>query len=336
MPPWVTGRRSSVRRTVTSVVSRIGIASTSSGSTMLVSVAPAVVQLEASASEARPKPITWLPESPMKTRALRPGRRLKGRKPRQAPPSASATTSGSSPASWSSAATAKTAQETVASDAARPSMLSSRLKAFVIPTSQTRPDDRREHVVADDLDGQPGGEHDAGRRELGRELRDRLQRVDVVDEAGDEEDRAAAEDAEQLAARVGRADRDARRRRPRRGRGRSRRRRRPASSARASAHRTGRRRAARRRRRAAARRASAPRPRSRRPRRSRSREDRVEQSCKAEMCLHRPTVVPGRDGLRRPLSATASSSAASSAATCARSTRARCSGSPGRSRTRSC
>ena len=139
MPPWVTGRRSSVRRIVTRVVSRIGIASTSSGSTMLVSVAPAVVQLEASASEARPKPITWLPESPMKTRALRPGRRLKGRKPRQAPPSASATTSGSSPASWSRAATAKTAQETVASDAASPSMLSSRLKAFVIPTSQTSP-----------------------------------------------------------------------------------------------------------------------------------------------------------------------------------------------------
>ena len=52
MPPWVTGRRSSVRRTVTSVVSRIGTASTSSGSTTLVSVPAAVVQLEASASEA--------------------------------------------------------------------------------------------------------------------------------------------------------------------------------------------------------------------------------------------------------------------------------------------
>ena len=139
MPPWVTGRRSSVRRTVTSVVSRIGIASTSSGSTRLVSVAPAVVQLDASASEARPKPSTWLPESPMKTRALRPGRRLKGRKPRQAPPSASATTSASSPESCASAASAKTAQETAASDAASPSMLSSRLNAFVIPTSQTSP-----------------------------------------------------------------------------------------------------------------------------------------------------------------------------------------------------
>ena len=36
--------------------------------------------------------------------------------------------------------------------AASPSMLSSRLKAFVIPTSQTIPSDPREHVVVDDLD----------------------------------------------------------------------------------------------------------------------------------------------------------------------------------------
>ena len=177
---------------------------------MLVSVAPAVVQLDASASEARPKPSTWLPESPMKTRALRPGRRLKGRKPRQAPPSASATTSGSSPASWSSAATAKTAQETAASDAARPSMLSSRLKAFVIPTSQTSPSAVASTSLPTISTVSPGGEHDAGRRELGRQLRDRLERVDVVDEAGDEEDRAAAEDPEQLAARLGRADGDRR------------------------------------------------------------------------------------------------------------------------------
>ncbi len=82
VPPWVTGRRSSVRRTVTSVVSRIGTASTSSGSTRRRQRRPRPsFQLDASASEARPKPITWLPESPMKTAARRPGRRLKGRKP---------------------------------------------------------------------------------------------------------------------------------------------------------------------------------------------------------------------------------------------------------------
>ena len=69
---------------------------------------------------------------------------------------------------------------------------------------------RREQVVADDLDRQPGSQDDGRRRELGRQLGDRLQRVDVVDEAGHEEDRAAGEDPEQLAARVGGAHCDCR------------------------------------------------------------------------------------------------------------------------------
>ena len=67
--PASTGRRSRVLRIVTSVVSRIGMASTRSGSSMPVSVAPAAVQLDASAEDASPNPITWLPESPMKTAA---------------------------------------------------------------------------------------------------------------------------------------------------------------------------------------------------------------------------------------------------------------------------
>ena len=93
MPPWVTGRRSASRLTVTSVVSRIGIASTSSGSSIVATVVPAVVQLAASPSTASTKPSTWLPESPMKTAALPPGRRLNGRKPTHAKPSESARTS---------------------------------------------------------------------------------------------------------------------------------------------------------------------------------------------------------------------------------------------------
>ncbi len=208
MPPWVTGRRSSVRRTVTSVVSRIGIASTSSGSTRLVSVAPAVVQLDASASEARPKPSTWLPESPMKTRALRPGRRLKGRKPRQAPPSASATTSASSPESCVERGEREDGAGDRGERRCQPVHVVEQVERVRDPDEPDESEHRREHVVAEDLDRQPGGEDDARRRELGDQLRDRLQRVDVVDEAGDEEDCAAAEDPEQLAARVGRANGD--------------------------------------------------------------------------------------------------------------------------------
>ena len=66
----------------------------------------------------------------------------------------------------------------------------------------------REQVVGDDLDREPGDEHEAGRCELGRELRDRLQRVEVVGEPGEEEDRAAGDDPAELAARVDRADRE--------------------------------------------------------------------------------------------------------------------------------
>ena len=57
---------------MTSVVSRIGIASTSSGSSTVATVVPAAVQLAASPSAASTKPSSWLPESPMKTRRLSP------------------------------------------------------------------------------------------------------------------------------------------------------------------------------------------------------------------------------------------------------------------------
>ena len=92
----------------------------------------------ASASDASPKPSTWLPESPMKTTAPRRGRRLKGRNPAHA-----AEREGEHEHVLLScsvnASIAKYPQETTASVAARPSMLSSRLNAFVIPTSQRSP-----------------------------------------------------------------------------------------------------------------------------------------------------------------------------------------------------
>ena len=64
-------------------------------------------------------------------------------------------------------------------------MLSSRLNAFVIPTSQTRPMQSRERRSSDDLDGEPAREHDPGGRELGGELRERAERVEVVREPGE-------------------------------------------------------------------------------------------------------------------------------------------------------
>ena len=82
------------------------------------------------------KPSTWLPESPMNTDAFPRGRRLNGRKPRHATASESASTSTTWLGCCVTASTAKNAAAIVASVAARPSMLSRRLNAFVIPTSQ--------------------------------------------------------------------------------------------------------------------------------------------------------------------------------------------------------
>jgi hypothetical protein len=75
------------------------------------------------------------------------------------------------------------------------------LKAFVIPTSHTTPISARARRV-DDLDGQPAGEHDSGGGELGRELHPGAERVEVVREPGEEEERAACEDPPQLRGRL--------------------------------------------------------------------------------------------------------------------------------------
>ena len=116
------------------------------------------------------------------------------------------------------ASIAKNAQAIAASVAASPSMLSSRLNAFVIPTSQTTPS----AVAAMSLEmistRTPDGEHERRGGALRRELRERREPEDVVEQAGDEEDRAAADDAAELAARGDQRRARARRRRRRAGR----------------------------------------------------------------------------------------------------------------------
>ena len=83
-PPCVDRATFEERTTVTSVVSRIGTASTMIGSESVATVEPATVQLDASPSAASANPSTWLPLSPMNTAAGRRRRRLYGRKPMQA------------------------------------------------------------------------------------------------------------------------------------------------------------------------------------------------------------------------------------------------------------
>ena len=124
---------------MTSAVSRIGTASTSSGRISVATVVSATFQLVSRPSAASANPITWLPESPMKTAAGLRGRKLNGRKPATASASESETTSSRSSEWIVTASIAKNAAAITASVAASPSMLSSRLKAFVMPTSQSRP-----------------------------------------------------------------------------------------------------------------------------------------------------------------------------------------------------
>ena len=103
------------------------------------------------------------------------------------------------------ASIAKYAHETTASVAASPSMLSRRLKAFVMPTSQSEPDCPGDDVVADDLDGQAARDHDHGGDDLRCELRHDAQMPEIVDEPCEEHDGDAGDDAAELSAPVDRA-----------------------------------------------------------------------------------------------------------------------------------
>ncbi len=92
---------------MTSAVSRIGTARMMIGSSSVATVVPASFQLADRLSAASANPITWLPESPMKTAAGLPMRRLNGRNPQQASASASASTCTSAFGSCVNVSTAK-------------------------------------------------------------------------------------------------------------------------------------------------------------------------------------------------------------------------------------
>ena len=77
-------------------------------------------------------------------------------------------------------------------------MLSSRLNAFVIPTSQRIPSGTAIQSVPTSSTVRPLQSDDRGRADLRAELGPRRERVEIVDEARQEEQRAAAEHAPEL------------------------------------------------------------------------------------------------------------------------------------------
>ena len=209
-PPWWIGLPSTRRTAVTSAVSRIGIASTSSGMMSVAIVDSATFQLVARPSEASVNPITWLPESPMKTAAGLPGTEVEreeaghGERERERDHQ----------------------QEVVVVDPDgidREEQRGDHGKApgeavhVVEEVEGVR--DRHEpqeaerrggDVVLDDLDADARCEHDARRGELPDELDGRGQRAEVVDQAEREDDRGAARDARELPCRLDGAGNDAR------------------------------------------------------------------------------------------------------------------------------
>ena len=81
------------------------------------------------------------------------------------------------------ASIAKKPNAIAASVAARPSMLSSRLNAFVTPDEPDERDRVADPLVADELHLRPGREHDRRGGDLRGELGERVEAVEVVDEA---------------------------------------------------------------------------------------------------------------------------------------------------------
>src|SRR5207244_1946930 len=80
------------------------------------------------------------------------------------------------------------------------SMLSSRLNAFVIPTSHRSPMPHA-RTAPDELDLEAARDDDHRGGELRRELREDVQVPEVVDEAGREEEGDSGENPDELAAR---------------------------------------------------------------------------------------------------------------------------------------
>ena len=129
-----------------------------------------------------------------------PSRRLYGRKPTQAKPSESARTSDEVVVVRRRRRRSRSsAQATVASVAASPSMLSSRLKAFVMPTSQTTPTTTATTSFVNSSTRRPLRDHDPGGGELRQRASPRGWRPTTSSSRpATKMTRAAADDPEQL------------------------------------------------------------------------------------------------------------------------------------------
>ena len=156
---------------VTSVVSSTGTASTRIGRRSVATVDPATFQLAARPSAASAKPSTCAPESPMKTSALPPGRRLNGRNPAHAHAPASANAR-SRAIRVDGDGVDREEPERDPGERRREAVhvveQVERVRHADEPEDRERP---RDEVRVDQLDAGTGREHDHGGGDLQRELR---------------------------------------------------------------------------------------------------------------------------------------------------------------------
>src|SRR5262245_15780907 len=134
LPPTATDLPEMTLEAVTSSVSKIGTPKASAGMARMPKRFEACSQDPRIVVQARVNPRKRLPQSPMKIRA---GLKLKMRKPRVAP-STDRERMEISGRPWISEKTNVVRAEMAATPAERPSMLSRRLKALVIPTTHKR------------------------------------------------------------------------------------------------------------------------------------------------------------------------------------------------------
>ena len=184
---------------MTSAVSRIGTASTRIGSSSVATVVSATFQLAASAERREREPEHLAARVAHEDGGRLAGRRLKGRKPTQA--SRDGERERRARRRSGASVTASIAKNAAGDRGERRREAVHVVEQVERVRHPDEPDDARSRsasdVVRDDLAPRSAGrEHDRGRADLRAELRDRRQRVEVVGEPGDEEDRAAGEDPE--------------------------------------------------------------------------------------------------------------------------------------------
>ena len=170
-------------------------------------VVPAVVQLAARPRQARRNPSTWLPESPMNTVALYPGRRLNGRKPEAGEPERKREREDEVVLVDRGSVDREVGARDGRERRREPVHVVEEVEGVGDPDQPDERDHDADQIVPDQLDPEPTRDRQPGGGELRDQLGDRAQVRDVVEKPGAEEEHDPGDDSRQLPASRDRTDR---------------------------------------------------------------------------------------------------------------------------------